>query len=62
MGELIFIGLGLHHEKDMSLMAAEEGRKCDVLFTEFYTSVHEGSDIRRLESILGKKVRILKRE
>jgi diphthine synthase len=62
MGELRFIGIGLFDEKDMSLKALEEAKECDVLFSEFYTSVHKGSKINRLENLLGKKVRQLERE
>jgi len=62
MGGLSFIGLGLHDEQDMSVKAIQEAKCCDVLFAEFYTSVHECSNIEKLEKFLGKKVRILGRE
>ncbi len=62
MGELCFIGLGLRDEEDMSLKALQKAKSCELLFAEFYTSVHEGSKIERLETSIGKKVEILGRE
>jgi len=62
MGELVFIGLGLHDEKDLTLRAVEEGKKCDVLFAEFYTSALRGSSPSRFNELLGKEVRVLTRK
>jgi diphthine synthase len=62
MGELLFIGLGLYDEQDMSLKAIQEAKNCDVLFAEFYTSVHQAADTQKLENLLGKKVEVLKRK
>jgi diphthine synthase len=62
MGELIFIGLGLYDEKDLTLRAVEEARKCDILFAEFYTSVLQGTTLDRLKDILGKDLLVLTRE
>lgn len=62
MGELVFIGLGLYDERDLTLRAVEEARKCDVLFAEFYTSALRGTTLDRLRELLGKEIEILKRE
>lgn len=62
MGELRFIGLGLHDGKGITLRGLEEARACDVLFAEFYTSALVGMGPRGLESLLGKAVRVLRRE
>ena len=62
MGELVFIGLGLRDEGDMSRKAVDAALRCDSLFAEFYTSVHECSDVKRLEGMFGKKVEVLGRE
>jgi len=62
MGELIFIGLGLYDEKDLTLRALEEARECDLLFAEFYTSALKGTTLERLRETLGKDISILTRE
>lgn len=59
---LIFIGLGLHDERDMALRGLEEARSCDVLFAEFYTSAMARLDIERLQSLVGKKITLLERK
>lgn len=61
MGELIFIGLGLHDEFGLSLRGQAEAKSCDYLFAEFYTSVMPGLDLENLQEILGKQVRVLSR-
>jgi len=60
-GELIFVGLGLYDEKDISLKGLETARKCDKIFTEFYTSLLVGSNIEKLEKMIGKKIENLSR-
>ena len=45
---LVFIGLGLFDEKDLTVRALEEARSCDVLYAEFYTSRMAGTSIERL--------------
>ena len=62
MGELVFVGLGLYDERDLSLRALEEARACDVLFAEFYTSSLRGTTAERLAALIGKPVAVLRRE
>ena len=62
MGELVFIGLGLYDERDMSLRAADEARGCDVLFAEFYTSSLRGTTAEALATSIGKPITVLRRE
>ena len=62
MGELVFIGLGLYDEKDLTLRAIEEAKQCQVLFAEFYTSAMRGTTLDRLKELLGKDIAVLKRE
>jgi len=62
IGELVFIGLGLYDERDMSLRALDEARACDVLFVEFYTSILRGSSVEKLAASIGKPVSALRRE
>ncbi len=61
MGELVFIGLGLHDEFGLSLRGEAEGRKCDYLFAEFYTSVLPGLNLENLEKSIGKRIVVLSR-
>ena len=62
MGELVFIGLGLYDERDLSLRALDEARACDVLFAEFYTSALRGTTVEKLAALIGKRVTVLHRE
>ena len=61
-GKLIFIGLGLYDEKDISLKGLEEIKKSDKVFAEFYTSKLVGSNIKKIEKKIGKKIQVLSRE
>jgi len=58
---LVFIGLGLYDERDLTLRAIEEAKSCDTLFAEFYTSRLTGTTVEGLEKILGKKIIVLNR-
>ncbi len=58
---LLFIGLGLWDEKDISVKGLEEAKNCDILYAEFYTS-KMGVDTKKLEKQLGKKIIVLDRE
>jgi diphthine synthase len=58
---LLFIGLGLHDEKDITLRGLEEARSCDLLFAEFYTSRMVDTNVKRIEGLIGKKIRVLSR-
>ena len=62
MGELVFIGLGLHDEKGLTLRGLEEARAADAVFAEFYTSALAGAGPERVESLVGKRVLVLDRE
>lgn len=62
MGELVFVGLGLHDEKGITLRGLEEARAADALFAEFYTSALLGTRLPALESLIGKPIRRLGRE
>ncbi len=61
LGELVFVGLGLFDEKDVSLRGLEEVRTADAVFAEFYTSIMPGLSIRKLEEKVGKAVTIVAR-
>jgi diphthine synthase len=61
-GKLIFIGLGLYDERDISLKGLDEINNCDGVYAEFYTANLMGSNIKKLESTIGKKIKILTRK
>lgn len=61
-GKLLFIGLGLYNEKDISLNGFSKIAQCDVLFAEFYTSELIGLKKNSLKQTFGKNVKILTRE
>ena len=60
-GELLFVGLGLYDELDLSRRALEALRGCDELFAEEYTSVLSPGSLDRLSSELGRPIRRLTR-
>jgi len=62
IGRLTFIGLGLYDEKDMSLKGLEEIKNCDKVYAEFYTAKLTGTDVKKIEKIIGKKIEVLTRE
>jgi len=61
LNELVFVGLGLFDQKDISLRGLEEIREADTVFAEFYTSLMPGLSIRKLEEMTGKTVNIVSR-
>ncbi len=62
MGELIFVGLGLYDEKDISLKGLEASEEADSVYSEFYTSDLAGTSLKDIEDRLDKKIRSLSRE
>jgi len=62
LGELVFVGLGLFDESDMSLRGLEEARKADCVYAEFYTSLMAGLSLESLEKRVGKRVIIVTRK
>ncbi len=61
MKELVFVGLGLHNEKGISLQGIEETKTADQAFMELYTSVLPCFSIQCFEEIVNKQVRIVSR-
>ncbi len=61
MGELVFVGLGLYDEKDISLRGLEEIKQAGTVFAELYTSLMAGLSIQKLEKLVGKKISIVSR-
>jgi len=57
---LSLISIGLSDEKDLSLRALEEARRCDILYVEMYTTKLE-TDAERLGAVIGRPVHELSR-
>lgn len=62
MGELIFIGLGLYDEKDISLKGKKAASEADKVYSEFYTSHLAGCTVKDVEEEIGKNINPLSRE
>jgi diphthine synthase len=60
MGRLTFVGLGLG-PKGVSLEGVEELKSADVAYLEYYTSPHEPSLLKELETVVGKRLTIVDR-
>jgi diphthine synthase len=61
LGELVFIGLGLHDELGISLRGQREARSCDLLFLELYTNMMPGLRVDNLRKLLGNEIHVLSR-
>ncbi|MCX6775269.1 MAG: diphthine synthase [Candidatus Micrarchaeota archaeon] len=59
---LVFVGMGIWNEKDVSIRGLEELKNCDVVFAEQYTGRMQEGSLDRLEALIGKKIIILLRE
>jgi len=58
---LTLIGLGLWNEEDIVLRGFRKARNADTVYIEFYTSKWHGN-IKKLERMIGKEIKILNRE
>ena len=61
-GKLLFIGLGLYDENDISLRGLNELKNCKKVFAEFYTSKLSGFNKDSFEKIIGKQISVLSRK
>ena len=62
MGEIIFIGLGLHDETGISLHGLEEVKTADTAFIELYTSLMPEFSVKRFEQISGRTLHVVSRK
>lgn len=62
MGNLVFIGLGLHDEKGITLRGIEAIWSSDAVYMEAYTSTLTGAGLEDIESLCKKKVTVLDRK
>jgi len=61
LGEIVFVGLGLHDEMGISLHGLKEVKTADKVFVELYTSLMPSFSKEKFEKISGKKLRMLSR-
>jgi diphthine synthase len=61
MGQLSFIGMGLHDENGLTLRGLDAAKNADIVYAEFYTSIMPGLSIDRLRHLVGKEIEILTR-
>jgi diphthine synthase len=59
---LLFIGLGLYDERDISVKGLEAVRAADKVYAEFYTSRLMGASLEKLEALYGKEIHLLSRD
>jgi len=62
LGELVFVGLGLHDEGGISFNGFGEVKGADSVFIEFYTSFLPGFSLERFEALVGKSLRVVSRK
>lgn len=60
-GQLLFVGLGLYDENDISLKGLHEVEHADIIYAEFYTSKLMGATKQSLEKKFKKHITILSR-
>ena len=61
MKELVFVGLGLHDEKGISLQGLEETETADFAFIELYTSLLPNFSVKRFETLTAKQISVVQR-
>jgi diphthine synthase len=62
LGEIVFVGVGLHDEGGISLKGLEEVKSADSVFIELYTSLLPGFSVKRFENMAGKALRVVSRK
>jgi diphthine synthase len=62
LGEIVFVGLGLHDEMGISLRGLEEIKTADNVFIELYTNLMADFSKENLEKISSKELQIVSRE
>jgi len=62
VGEIVFVGLGLHDETGISLRGIEEANMAENVFMELYTSFMPDFSVENFENIIGRKLNIVSRK
>jgi diphthine synthase len=61
VGEIVFVGLGLHDDMGISLQGVDEVKSADSVFAELYTSLLPDFSLRRFEKVTGRTVNVVSR-
>jgi len=61
LGELVFVGLGLWSERNMSLTGVDETKTAETVFAESYTSLMPELNLSRLERLIERRVNMVSR-
>ena len=61
MNELVFVGLGLCSERDVSLRVLDEAKEASAVFAELYTSLMPELNLKELERFIEKKITAVSR-
>ncbi|MGB9841520.1 MAG: diphthine synthase [Candidatus Bathyarchaeales archaeon] len=61
MKELVFVGIGLHDERGISLQGLEEIKTANNVFIELYTNFLPHFSINHLEEMVNKQIRVISR-
>lgn len=61
VGEIVFVGLGLHDEMGISLRGLDEVKSADAVFAELYTSLLPDFSLVRFEKTCGRRVNMVSR-
>lgn len=62
MGEIVFVGLGLHDESGISLRGLDEVKTADTAFIELYTSLLPNFSKKHLEELSKKTLHVVSRK
>ena len=62
MGLLVFVGLGLHDEKGLTLRGLELARRADAVFLELYTNPMPNLHLEKLRRLVGRPIRLVSRK
>ena len=62
LGELVFVGLGLHDHSGISLRGLEETKTADYVFIELYTSLLPDFSMKIFAKFSGKKPQVVVRK
>lgn len=61
VGEIVFVGLGLHDDLGICLRGLDEVRSADTVFLELYTSLLPGFSLERFEKASSRRVNLVSR-
>jgi diphthine synthase len=61
VGEIVFVGLGLHDDMGISLRGIDEVKRADTVFVELYTSLLPDFSLKRFEKVAGRTVNAVSR-